>query len=455
MRADLYVCPRCGRTVEEEHQYCSSCGLELASQYQLPTSAEWLARQQRRPSWPGDRPDTTRSSNWADTPTPRAPLPTTTATMGRYRSLPGIMLGSGASVLAGSALLASIGALLYLIFAVNNDASAGYSAGYGFQLLSGLFLVAGFAMAGIAFLGRRPSRAARLGMGALLVAGGFFALAAADQIRAATSTGSATDVASEATLGVGALLLLVVAILAASGLFSTADRSGLQPLRDGRLAWASTCLAVGLGFLMTGEILTAISASSAGPVLGAYASGSGVIAAGWGVGIGAAVVAAVGFVTAQHRLEGWRRRRDLLLAVASVVFAVAFLLLGIGGMLRASAVSDIGGLAPPGVGFGQVEASYWLTGVGQLVLIAAAVCAAVGFFFAWHLQRATPVSVPEGPRASTIAASPMPDSRLADELREGVATRGLAQECSSCGYQNQPGAMFCRRCGTHLVRRGA
>jgi hypothetical protein len=310
-------------------------------------------------------------------------------------------------------------------------------------------------MAGVAFLGWRPHRASRLGTAALLVAGGLFALAIADEIRAATSTGSGTDVASQATLGVGALLLVATAVLAASGFFSTVDHSGLQPLRDGRLAWASTCLAVGLGLLMTGEILTAIAASSVSPFLGAYTSGSGVTAAGWGVGIGAAVVAAVGFLTAQRRLKGWRRRRDLLLAVASVVIAVAFLLVGIGGMLRASAVSDVGGLFPSSVGFGQVEASYWLTGIGQLVLIAAAVCAAIGFFFAWHLHRATSVFLAEGQPTSTVTTSPMTERLTADERREGVAVQGLAQGCSRCGHRNQAAAVFCRSCGIHLVRRGA
>jgi hypothetical protein len=369
-----------------------------------------------------------------------------------------IMLGSAASVFAGSALLVGIGALLLLIFALDNDAEVAYSIGLGAQLVSYLVLIAAFVMACVALWGRDERREGRLTIGAIIAAGGFFALLAFYEIFAsvdATHDFSGTGVASDAALGAGALFLLIAAVFAAVGGASVGP--GLQWRRDARRVWASISLAVGFALLMTGEILTAVTGASIGSFFGLSSAGSVVTAAGWGIGIGAGVTAAVGFlISRQRRSHDGARLRDLLLAVASVVLAVAFLLTGIGGMLRASAVSDLAVGAPPGSGFGQVEAYFWLVGVGQLVLMVGATCGAIGFFLAFRSRRAPsrPLST-QVPTAAPTFASPIPEGTQAGSTLEPMATNGLAQECAACGYQNRSESAFCRSCGTRLVRQGA
>jgi hypothetical protein len=369
-----------------------------------------------------------------------------------------ILLGSTASVFAGSALLVGIGALLLLIFALDHDAEAAFSVGLGAQLVSYLVLIAAFVTACVAFLGRDERRGGRLAIGAILAAGGFFALLVFYEIFAsvdATHDFSGTGVAGEAALGAGAIFLLIAAVFVA---VSAADVGpGLQWRRDARRGWASISLAVGFALLMTGEILTAVTGASIGSFFGLSTAGSVVAAAGWGLGIGAGVTAAVGFlISQQRRSDDGARLRDLLLSVASFVLALAFLLTGIGGMLRASTVSDLAVGAPSGSGFGQVEAYFWLVGVGQLVLMVGAICGAIGFFLAFRSWRApSRLLSTQAPTTAPTFASPIPDGTQAGSTRETLATNGLARECASCGYQNRSESVFCRSCGTRLVPQGA
>jgi hypothetical protein len=370
-----------------------------------------------------------------------------------------IMLGSAASIFAGSALLLSIGALLLLIFALDNDAEAAYSVGFGAQLVSYLILIAAFVMACVAFLGRDERRHGRLAIGAILAACGFFALLTFHAIFAsmdATNAVSGTGVASEAVQGAAALFLLIAAVFVAVG-GANVD-PGLRWGRDGRLGWASISLAVGFASLMTAEILTAVTGSAFASFSGLSTAGSVVTAAGWGLGIGVGVCAAVGFLIARERRSdvGALRTRDLLLAVGSVVLAIVFLLTGVGGTLRASAVSDLGVSAPSGSGFGQVEAYFWLLAIGQLVLIVGAICGAIGFFLAFRSRRG-PSRLPSivVPTAAPTVASPNWKTTPADSSQESVATNAMARACASCGYQNRSGSAFCRSCGTRLAPQSA
>jgi hypothetical protein len=368
------------------------------------------------------------------------------------------MLGSATSVLAGSALLLGIGALLLLIFALDNDAEVAYSVGLGAQLVSYLILIAAFVMACVAFLGRDERRGGRLEIAAILAAGGFFALLVFYEIFAsvdATHAFSGTGVAGEAALGAGALFLLIAAVFVAVGGGNVGP--GLRSRRDARRGWASISLAVGFALLMTGEILTAVTGASIGSFFGLSTAGSVVTAAGWGLGIGAGVTAAVGFLLSERRRSNdGARLRDLLLGVASVVLVAAFLLAGIGGMLRASAVSDLAVGAPSGSGFGQVEAYFWLVGVGLLVLMVGAICGAIGFFLASR-SRPAPSRLPHWPvpTASPTFASPMPETTQARPTHASMAANGLERECGSCGHHNRSESVFCRSCGTRLVPQGA
>jgi hypothetical protein len=178
-------------------------------------------------------------------------------------------------------------------------------------------------------------------------------------------------IAAYSAAGAGSLGLTITAALAAAAFFWA---SGLAR-RDGMLGWSGTAISVAFVFTMTGTILLAVEYSDAGAT-GSYTAGTSIDAAGQGIAIGAGIVAAVAFFLSagrQRRGQPWFRGREVLLGVASAVFAASFLVSAIGSLIVAGADSANGFN-------GKERAADWLTAVGTLGFVAAAALAAVGFF---------------------------------------------------------------------------
>lgn len=380
------VCPRCGAPMTAPPRYCSECGLELASQYQLPTREEWLARQGTAP-----RPEivgaldlespTSPSLDTADGARPEAgPTPT--------RSLRNALLGWAAVALAGGAGLSAIGDVLQLIDSIQSQAVAGLSVAYGLVLLSDLVATGAFAFAAVAFLGRSVDRSARLGIAAGLLGGAFVAALAGDTTNAAVfaTHGVTSKLVVGSAFSAAADLGYAAAAVFAVSAFGRAADSTVSPLarRDGRLGAASLCLAVGLVLGMVSSILILLAFSDAGAP-GGYTGGAGVDASGMGIASAAGITAAVAFLVSRSRQtagrKDWFSRRDGMLGIAFGVLAVGFLLVTIGKFMQAGAVGGTGDN-------GKVVASYWLDAAGWLPIFAAPLCASVGFFLSQRSARA-------------------------------------------------------------------
>jgi len=170
--------------------------------------------------------------------------------------------------------------------------------------------------------------------------------------------------------------------------FLRADRSGIAS-RDERLGWATGLGAGALLLICVSRILVVIFFSDLGASSG-LTTGFGIDAAGQFIAVGAFVVAAVGFFASARRVSAdLRLGRDLLLGIAAAVFSSGYLLVGIGDLVVAAALSKNG--------FdGSTIADGWLSTVQDFAFAAAAACVSIAFLITRSAQsgaevvRATP-----------------------------------------------------------------
>jgi hypothetical protein len=375
-QVESFVCPRCGASADADSRFCRTCGLELASQYHLPTGGEWLSRH-------GDAASTSKpSSLWAATGTnrttrapTRAPDPTRAAHAGTRGEAdppaPRLLLGWAAATFGVGALFATVASLLLLVEALQQHALTGVSAAQSVDLVSNAVFAVALAVATTAFVGAPASRARRLGSGALVACLAFVLEVVSNGITTGVDAAHHVDgkiIAATAIQGTSELAAAAAAVVVASTFLHFPPQR-----RDGGLGWANIVLGFAFVVAMVSTILFDIAYSDVG-FSGGFTSGLGLSASGQGIAIFAAGSGATVFLMAAHRQAHngrGRNQRDRRLAVATGVFAVAFVLITIGQMVAAGSVST------SGVN-GEFIASLWLGGAQYLAYTTSAVVASFG-----------------------------------------------------------------------------
>jgi hypothetical protein len=288
-----------------------------------------------------------------------------------------LLLGWAAGTLAGSVAVLAIADIFGLVESFQTHQFLGFQIAAGCKLTLDLALIPAFALSSAAFRSQAKRRARKLEVGATFAAAGATVGLVGGAVATATSIAHQFPDVYIAILGwmVAASFVLVLAALSASSAFSIANRpaAGALSLRDRRLAWASIGLAGSYALAMVGQLFL-ISYSSDHAASGGFIAGVSVAAAGGAFAAGAGSIGAVAFYNSQRpQRQTWIGRlppRDALLGLATAIFAVAFLLMGLGLILEATA----------GRGFDSTRiALLWLAGVSSFGNAVASVCAAVGF----------------------------------------------------------------------------
>jgi hypothetical protein len=284
-------------------------------------------------------------------------------------------------------LLAAIGDILLLVNQLN-DGNAASGVARGFSLLYDVILIAGLATAGFAFFGGSQGRARRLRIALGLVAGAFTALLTSNVILAVQSVtdhDSGTSISYFVVSAVSALLIMVAAVLAAFAFVAAVTALGaeIRAQQNSRLGRASIFFALGIAAAMASSILFTVLFADAG-ITGGFTVGYGIDAGGLAIAIGASVVATAALLRAKLRIEqgqlGWLPQRDGLLGISAAVFAMAFLVAGIGGIVTSSGASSIGANS-------DAVAALWLDSVQALVWVAGFSCGAIGLFLSHRPSR--------------------------------------------------------------------
>jgi zinc-ribbon domain len=348
------------------------------------------------------------------------------------RSRRDTLLLAGGATLAGAAVLVLIEAIVSLADELQGFDPAAYKVASGTDLLAACLILASFSVLVPAFLAKaRSRRATLLGTSLALFGAAASATLISDLLRAiedAVQHGPGTYVAAAAVAAVADAAVLTAAVIASLAFFSS--RSPAEAGRDGKLGLAASAFAASLLFSTVSGILRII-AYSGNYLPSGITSGLGVEVAGDAVEIAAAVLVAVAFFRSQQRrdrAQAWLTPRDGLLAVASAVLVLAFLLTGIGQMVYAGALSSAG------FSSSQSVAGAWLGGVASLVELAAAVCVSIGFFLSHRAQGLA------GTRTANTPTMPQP----AVSTEAGTETISF---CSNCGAARPAGARFCASCG--------
>jgi hypothetical protein len=405
MSSTELVCPRCGTPPSPDQRFCSHCGLDLRSQYQLPTRQEWAARQYASAStaaWdepvaPADEdthhlgasPDTARVGGTGSAhafPSGRARIPIGPASWAGLARRDALLAGAGVALAVGL-ILATIGSLLTLIDNIHTYVPAGVGVGHGFQFVDGVLSTAALAMFGMAFYLADIRRYGRLATGALLLALSFAASFVAEVTLAVEYlTHHASGTLSAATI-VAALAAVPVAVAAlfARATFSAyrpADPAGLTG-RDGRLGAAAAVGAGGTLLLAISIILETVYFSDGGAP-GGFTTGLGMQAASTFVLTAAVLTGAIAFWAATRPSlppSSHVARRDGLLSLAALIAAVAYLFLFIGWVVTTSSGADV-------IFDGKEVAAGWLSAVQAFAWCGGLLCAAVAFFLGRRVRGA-------------------------------------------------------------------
>jgi hypothetical protein len=415
MSSTELVCPRCGTPPGLDQRFCGHCGLDLRSQYQLPTRQEWAARQYasasagawEEPAAPADEAthqvgttedtqhfgaaggthqlgateDTARfgaAGAQRTFPSGGARIPVGAASWAGLARRDALLAGAGVTLAVGL-FLATIGSLLTLIDNIHTYVPAGVGVGHGFQFVDGALSTAALAVFGMAFYLADVRRYSRLAIAALLLALAFAANFVA-QVTLAVEylTHHASGTLSAATI-VAALTAVPVAVAA---LFARATFTGYRPAdpgdlagRDGRLGAAAAVGAGGTLLLAISTILDTVYFSDAGAP-GGFTTGLGMQAAATFVLTAAVLTGAVAFWAATRLSlppSSHIARRDGLLSLAAMVGAFAYLFLFIGWVLATSSGADV-------IFDGKEVAAGWLSAVQSFAWCGGLLAAAVGFF---------------------------------------------------------------------------
>ncbi len=287
------------------------------------------------------------------------------------------LLGVSAAILAASVLVLAAADVLGLTDLIDAGQPMGFRIAQGCSVIFDLVLVSAFGLSSAAFLSRAEHRSKRLEVGATLAALGVsFGLISA-AIATATSINHhfPNSYVTSGSFVVAARFATVFAALAASGGFSATASSTDAIRRESWLGWAAGGLAVSYGLAMLSQVFIARYLHEAGAT-SSYRTGVDVTIFGYAIALLAGAIAAFGFRGSrrrQHeRVAKWLSRRDGVLGLATGVFALAFLLMGIGVLLEVAAAPDNG--------FNSTKiAVLWLVVAFALGNAIASACAAFGF----------------------------------------------------------------------------
>jgi hypothetical protein len=289
-----------------------------------------------------------------------------------------LLLGASAALLAASVLILAAADFLGLVDLIHSGQPSGFRIASAGSLVFDLILASAFGLSCGAFLSRAERRSRRLEVGATLAALGVSVGLISAVFATATSINHdyPSSYITSGSLVAAARFATVFAALAASRGFS--ETAGSAPDAVGReswLGWAAGGLAVSYGLAMFSQVFIAHYLREAGAT-SSYRTGVDVAIFGYAIALLAGAIAAFGFRGSrrrQHeRVAKWLSRRDGVLGLATGVFGLAFLLMGIGVLLEVAAAPDNG--------FNSTKiAVLWLAVAFALGNAIASACAAFGF----------------------------------------------------------------------------
>jgi hypothetical protein len=293
------------------------------------------------------------------------------------------LLGVSAAILTASVLVLAAADVLGLTYLIHAGQPTGFRIAQGCSVVFDLILVSAFGLSSAAFLTRAEHRSRRLEVGATLAA----LSASVGLISAAIATATSINhhypnsYITSGSFVVAARFATVFAGLAASRAFSaTASSTPDAVRRESWLGWAAGGLAVPYGLVMLSQVFIADYLREAGAT-SSYTTGVHVAIFGYGLALLAGAVAAFGFRGSRRRqhegVGNWLSQRDGVLGLATGVFALAFLSMGIASLLEVA--------AGPDNGFNSTKiAVLWLVVAFALGNAIASACAAFGFSRSGH-----------------------------------------------------------------------
>lgn len=384
------VCPRCGASAAADSKFCGNCGLDLSSQFELPTRGEWEARQTRiggadaGANGAGQAsPGRNRTVDVDPLAVPAAastPIPGPEMAPKRRNTL----LGSAGIIVASSFVFTLIGAILVFVDALTLHAPAPTSIGEGLSFAVQAVLIAGFTLAGLALLGSETARPHRLRVGFVVSASAIVVYACAQltvDIERAVQHTNGTYLASLFVFVVSLVTAGVSLFLVSRAFNNRVSSRGSSDLNrcDLMLGWGAAVFVAAIVLKLVADIIALVFFSdnqAPGGITGGYT----LTVVGDIVVLGAGIIATIAFFQAVSR----RRRtqpvvawRDGVLAIGTGIASVGFLLAAIGGMVYAGATSSIG--------FdGKIVAAGWLTAVQILTWMSAFICASIGLTLSWR-----------------------------------------------------------------------
>jgi hypothetical protein len=390
MHADPRVCPRCGVDADLNNRFCGSCGLELATQFELPTRSEWRAKNEPTSAVAPSQP--APSGGLVDPavlPPPTSPPLRVDPQFGFTGGAPGTftssastpfretMLGTAATIVASFGILGVVGAFIALLHGIHLHELTGLSVGAGAEVAGELLWLAAFGVAGFAFFGASSSRLRRLRVALPIFALGLFALASTHLIEGgmdASHGALASVVASEFVLGAADLLLAasaIVAVVAMGRALSDPERGGAK--MNALMSFAAFVFALGWGGRVVGEVLRILYYNHFG-VGGSLTTSFGVFGGAAAFGVASGVIAGIAFLKAGEERRAFGSTlsvaRERLLGVSFIVVAFGALTALVGGIIFTS----IPGLE------GTAKTTTWLVAIDEVGIVVAAICAVVGFF---------------------------------------------------------------------------
>lgn len=373
------VCPRCGALAPTSSRFCSECGLDLASQYVLPTRAEWVARQLQTED-ASAQPRNVESGVTAPAPEPSTSAPGPLLVGTRRRD---VLIGAGGLTFAVAEILATVAALLLLLNVLHSYLPAGLPVGRGLDLVAQLAQLVGVTVLASGFLVDSDRRWVRLAAGALLVA-----LGAASKFAGVTTIaveflvhhGPGKISASYIIEALAAVPVSVGALIAWRAFVARRGQPAQEARRDRRLvatsvAFLGAAVLTAIAAILLLDLYSGVSLIPSGytTALGFEIAGQFIIAAGL-------VVGAVALSRSGPSEIARVTRRDGLLWIAVAIASVGYLIQFIAGVAGTSSGSGI-------VLGGKELTAAWLKVFQALASSGALVCAGLGFLMSARARR--------------------------------------------------------------------
>ena len=366
------VCPQCGASATSSPRFCSDCGLDLGSQYALPTRAEWETRQLQGED-PSQPPRVQPGAAPAPVPV-QAPFASALPLLGTRRR--DVLLGAGGLTFALGQLLATVAAFLLLLNNLHSFLPAGLPVGHGLDLVAQIAELAGVTVLASGFLVDDDRRWVRLASGSMLVAlGAAFEFAAVATIAVEYLVHHAPSKLSASYIiaALAAVPVSIGALIARRAFAARQGKSAEEARRDHRLVATSAAFVGGAVLTAVAAILLIDFSAGISLIPGGYTTALGFVVAGEFIIAAALVVGVVAFRGSGPSEVARVARRDGLLWKAIAVAFVGYLVQFVAGVAGIGSGSGI-------VLAGNELAAAWLTTFQALAASGGLVCAGLGFF---------------------------------------------------------------------------